>query len=71
MSGGIVTYLVGGVGGLIALVAVVALVFVPVVRIYATWWQRIAAVVLAAVVVGAFAIGGVYGGLAFVDRFLS
>jgi hypothetical protein len=66
-----VTILVGGIAGLVALIAVVALVFVPVVRIYATWWQRIAAVVLASVVVGAFAIGGAYGGLAFVDHFLS
>lgn len=66
-----VTLLVGGIAGLIALVAVIALVFVPVVRIYATWWQRMAAVVLASVVVGAFLIGGIYGGLAVVDRFLS
>lgn len=66
-----ITILVGGVSGLIALIAVVALVFVPVVRVYPTWWQRTAAVVLSTVVVGAFLIGGVYGGLAFVDRFLS
>jgi O-antigen ligase len=71
MTGDLTTYLVAGIGGLIALVAVIALVFVPVVRIYATWWQRTAAAVLASVVVGAFALGGVYAGLSFVDRFLS
>jgi O-antigen ligase len=71
MTGDTTTYLVAGIGGLIALVAVVALVFVPVVRMYATWWQRVAATVLAAVVVAAFALGGVYAGLSVVDRFLS
>lgn len=71
MTGDTTTYLVAGIGGLIALVAVIALVFVPVVRMYATWWQRSAAAVLALVVVGAFAMGGVYAGLAVVDRFLS
>lgn len=66
-----ITLLVGGVCGLIALLAVVVLVFIPVVRIYATWWQRTAAVVLAAVVVGGFLLGGIYGGLVVVDKFLS
>ncbi|MBF6621618.1 MAG: hypothetical protein ITG02_15480 [Patulibacter sp.] len=65
------TLLVGGISGLIALFAVVLLVFIPVVRIYATWWQRTAAVVLASVVVGGFLLGGVYGGLVVVDKFLS
>jgi uncharacterized membrane protein len=65
------TILIGGVCGLVALIAVIVLVFVPVVRIYATWWQRTAAVVLAAVVVGGFLLGGIYGGLQVVDRFLS
>lgn len=65
------TLLVGGISGLVALFAVVLLVFIPVVRIYATWWQRTAAVVLAAVVVGGFLIGGIYGGLVVVDKFLS
>ncbi|WP_210494370.1 hypothetical protein [Patulibacter sp. SYSU D01012] len=71
MSGHTLTYVVGGVCGVLALVAVVALVFVPVVRMYATWYQRVAATVLALVVVGAFAMGGVYAGLSVVDRFLS
>jgi hypothetical protein len=71
MTGDTTTYLVAGIGGLVALIAVVLLVFVPVVRMYATWWQRIAATVLAAIVVGAFALGGVYAGLSVVDRFLS
>lgn len=71
MTGDTTTYLVAGIGGLIALVAVVLLVFVPVIRMYATWWQRGAAAVLAAIVVGAFALGGVYAGLNVVDRFLS
>lgn len=71
MSGDFLTYLVVGVGGLVALVTVVWLIFVPVVRMYPTWWQRTAAGVLAAVVVWAFAIGGIYVGLQFVDRFLS
>lgn len=71
MTGDTTTYLVAGIGGLIALVAVVVLVFVPVIRMYATWWQRGAAAVLAAIVVGAFALGGVYAGLNVVDRFLS
>jgi uncharacterized membrane protein len=65
------TLLVGGISGLIALFAVVLLVFVPVVRIYATWWQRTAAVVLASVVVAGFLLGGIYGGLVVVDKFLS
>ncbi len=65
------TILIGGVCGLVALIAVILLVFVPVVRIYATWWQRTAAVVLAAVVVAGFLLGGIYGGLQVVDRFLS
>ncbi|MGX6448972.1 hypothetical protein ACVU7I_13025 [Patulibacter sp. S7RM1-6] len=71
MSGHTLTYVVGGVCGVLALAAVVALVFVPVVRMYATWYQRLAATVLALVVVGAFALGGVYAGLNVVDRFLS
>jgi O-antigen ligase len=71
MTGDTTTYLVAGIGGLIALIVVIALVFVPVMRMYATWWQRGAAAVLALVVVGAFAMGGVYAGLSFVDRFLS
>lgn len=71
MSGDFITYLVLGVGGLITLVTVVGLIFVPVVRMYPTWWQRTAAGVLAAVVVWAFAMGGIYVGLQFVDRFLS
>jgi uncharacterized membrane protein len=66
-----ITLLVGGVCGLVALIAVVVLVFIPVVRIYATWWQRTAAVVLAGVVVAGFLMGGVYGGLVVVDKFLS
>ena len=66
-----ITLLVGGVCGLIALIAVVVLVFIPVVRIYSTWWQRVAAVVLASVVVGGFLLGGIYGGLLVVDEFLS
>lgn len=66
-----ITLLVGGVSGLLALLAVVVLVFIPVVRIYPTWWQRIAAVVLAGVVVGGFLIGGIYAGLQVVDRFFS
>lgn len=66
-----ITLLVGGVSGLVALLAVVVLVFIPVVRIYPTWWQRTAAVVLAGVVVGGFLIGGIYGGLVVVDKFLS
>jgi O-antigen ligase len=71
MTGDTTTYLVAGIGGLVALIVVIALVFVPVMRMYATWWQRGAAAVLALVVVGAFAMGGVYAGLSFVDRFLS
>jgi hypothetical protein len=71
MSGDFVTYLVVGLGALISLVTVVGLIFVPVVRMYPTWWQRSAAGVLALVVVWAFAIGGIYVGLQFVDRFLS
>ncbi len=66
-----ITLLVGGVCGLVALIAVFVLVFIPVVRIYATWWQRTAAVVLAAVVVAGFLLGGIYGGLVVVDKFLS
>jgi hypothetical protein len=71
MSGDLTTYLVIGVGGLVALATVVALIFVPVVRMYPTWWQRTAAGVLALVVVWAFAMGGIYVGLQVVDRFLS
>ncbi|EHN12419.1 hypothetical protein PAI11_06860 [Patulibacter medicamentivorans] len=71
MSHEFVTYLVLVVGGLVAVGAVVTLVLVPVARIYPTWWERMAALVLAAFVVAVFATGGVYVGLAFVDRFLS
>ncbi|WP_026911309.1 hypothetical protein [Patulibacter minatonensis] len=71
MNGDLVTYLVVGIGALVSLVTVVGLIFVPVVRMYPTWWQRSAAGVLALVVVWAFAIGGIYVGLQFVDRFLS
>lgn len=71
MSGDLFTYLVVGVGGLVALGTVVGLIFVPVVRMYPTWWQKTAAGVLSLVVVWAFAIGGIYVGLQFVDRFLS
>lgn len=66
-----ITLLVGGISGLVALLAVVVLVFIPVVRIYPTWWQRTAAVVLAGVVVVGFLIGGMYAGLQVVDRFFS
>jgi hypothetical protein len=71
MSGDLTTYLVIGVGGLVAFATAVALIFVPVVRMYPTWWQRTAAGVLALVVVWAFAMGGIYVGLQVVDRFLS
>jgi hypothetical protein len=71
MTGDLTTYLVVGVGSLVALATVIALIFVPVVRMYPTWWQRTAAGVLALVVVWAFAIGGIYAGLQVVDRFLS
>lgn len=71
MSGDLTTYLVIGIGALVALVTVVWLIFVPVVRMYPTWWQRSAAGVLALVVVWAFAMGGIYVGLQFVDRYLS
>jgi hypothetical protein len=71
MTGDLTTYLVVGIGGLVALVTVIALVFVPVARIYPTWWQKTAAGVLALVVVWAFAMGGIYVGLQVVDRFLS
>jgi hypothetical protein len=71
MTGDLTTYLVVGVGGVVALATVVWLIFVPVVRMYPTWWQKTAAGVLAVVVVWAFAIGGIYVGLQVVDRFLS
>ncbi|WP_320670999.1 hypothetical protein [Patulibacter defluvii] len=71
MSHEFVTYLVLVVGGLVALAAVVSLVLVPVARIYSSWWERTAALVLAAFVVAVFATGGVYVGLAFVDKYLS
>jgi hypothetical protein len=58
-------------GILVALATVIGLFFVPVVRMYPTWWQKTAAGVLASVVVWAFAIGGIYVGLQVVDRFLS
>ncbi|CAB4935411.1 unannotated protein [freshwater metagenome] len=71
MSGDLTTYLVVGVGGVVALATVVWLIYVPVVQMYPTWWQKTAAGVLATVVVWAFAIGGIYVGLQVVDRFLS
>ncbi|MEV4423329.1 hypothetical protein AB0L40_25650 [Patulibacter sp. NPDC049589] len=71
MNGDFVTWLVIGLGTLVSVVTVVGLIFVPVVRMYPTWWQRSAAGVLALVVVWAFAIGGIYVGLQVVDRFLS
>jgi hypothetical protein len=71
MTGDTVTYVVAGIGGLVAFATVVALIFVPVVRMYPTWWQKTAATVLAGVAVFAFVIGGMYLGLRFVDNFLS
>jgi len=71
MSHEFVTYLVIALGGLASLSAVIGLVLVPVVRIYDTWSQRVAAVVLALFVVAVFATGGVYAGLQVVDHYLS
>ncbi|MCK9249277.1 MAG: hypothetical protein M0P31_09935 [Solirubrobacteraceae bacterium] len=71
MSHEFVTFLIYVIGGGAALVAVTAFVIVPVARIYPTWWERTAGVVLALVILVGFAGLGAYLGLGFVDRFLS